>query len=70
MLCYAIICGTDYQLHIHRFKLGNCVLVTNNRSITLNVIIGCIIKCVQKFLPFEMFITIGLKWSNMEGPHA
>jgi hypothetical protein len=46
MLCYAIIRGANYQLHIHIFKLGDCVLVTNSRSITLDVIIGRVIICV------------------------
>lgn len=59
MLCYAIICGVDYQLHIHRFELGDCVLVANSRSITLDVIIRRVIKCAQKVLPYQMLLLEG-----------
>jgi hypothetical protein len=54
MLCCAIICGADYQQIILRFKLGDCVFVANSRSITLDVIIGYVNKCVQKVLSSEM----------------
>jgi len=59
MLCYAIICGVDYQPHINSFKLGDCILVANNRSITLDVIIGHVNKCVQKVLSSKMLLLKG-----------
>ncbi len=59
ILCYAIIGGADYQPHIHRFKLGDCVLVANSRSIILDVIIGHVSKCVQKVLSSEMLLLKG-----------
>jgi hypothetical protein len=58
-LCYATICGGGYQPYIRRFEQGDYVYLQHITLTILDVIVGCVILCVWKVLPFGVLLLEG-----------